>query len=294
MRDALLAAIGDALGEISGRRPQLRSAGKVGGGCIHQAFRVVDGGGRSWFVKVNDASRADLFAAEVDGLEALARSPLRLPQVICSGVAGAQCFLALEWLALGAGTPRAYAQLGEGLARLHAITGTQFGWRRDNYIGATPQANGAEDAWPRFFANARLAPQLALARQNGHAALCAKGENLLAALPALFGAHAPRPALLHGDLWGGNAAFLSDGTPVVFDPAVHYGDREADLAMTELFGGFPQAFYAAYRAHAPLDPGYRVRKTLYQLYHVINHANLFGGAYAAQAASMIDRLTAEV
>jgi fructosamine-3-kinase len=196
----------------------------------------------------------------------------------------------LEWLALVAGAPRDYAKLGEQLARMHALAGSQFGWRRDNYIGATPQANAADDSWPRFFGRARLAPQLALARRNGHAALCAKGEELLQALPQLFGAHAPQPSLLHGVLWGGNAAFLAEGTPVIFDPAVHYGDREADLAMTELFGGFPQDFYAAYRAVAPLDSGYRVRKTIYNLYHVLNHAHLFGGGYAAQAARMMDEL----
>ena len=290
---ALLAAIGAKLGEALGRRVDLRSAVEVGGGCIHRALRATDGG-QSWFVKVNDASRADLFAAEADGLQALAQGPLRVPQVISRGETGGQSFLVLEWLNLAAGAPRDYATLGEQLARLHALTGPQHGWRRDNYIGSTPQSNAADASWPRFFAEARLAPQLALARSNGHVALCAKGERLLEALPRLLYGHAPQPSLLHGDLWAGNAAFLGDGTPVMFDPAVYYGDRETDLAMTELFGGFPESFYAAYRAHSPLDPGYRVRKTLYQLYHVLNHANLFGGGYAAQAENMMDRLSAEV
>ena len=120
------------------------------------------------------------------------------------------------------------------------------------------------------------------------------GAKVVTALPALLAGHAPAPALLHGDLWSGNAAFLADGTPVVFDPAVYYGDREADLAMTELFGGFPAAFYSAYRAAAPLVPGYPVRRTLYNLYHVLNHANLFGGGYAAQAEGMMERLLAEL
>ena len=293
MQGALLAAVGDRLGAALGRRGQLRSAGEVGGGCIHRAFRATDGG-HSWFVKVNDARRADLFAAEADGLRALAHTPLRVPQVICHGEAGGDSFLVLEWLTLVAGAPRDYAELGRQLARMHALAGSQFGWRRDNYIGSTPQSNAADASWPRFFASARLAPQLALAGSNGHAALCAKGEKLLQALPKLFGAHAPKPSLLHGDLWGGNAAFLADGTPVVFDPAVYFGDRETDLAMTELFGGFPEDFYAAYRAFAPLDPGYRVRKTIYNLYHVLNHANLFGGSYVAQAENMMDTLSGEV
>jgi protein-ribulosamine 3-kinase len=289
----LLSAVAITLGESLGRRIDLRVAGEAGGGCINQAYRVADGG-QSWFVKINLASRADMFAAEADGLRALAQGLLRVPQVMCCGETVEQSFLVLEWLALQAGTPRDFAKLGEQLARLHALAGPQHGWVRDNYIGSTPQVNAADDSWPRFFGAARLAPQLAIARKNGHTELCAKGEGMLEALPRLFGAHAPQPSLLHGDLWAGNAAFLAGGTPVVFDPAAYYGDREADLAMTELFGGFPEDFYAAYRAHLPLDPGYRVRKTLYNLYHVINHANLFGGGYAAQAESMMDRLLAEV
>jgi fructosamine-3-kinase len=285
---ALLAKLGEALG----RRVDLRLAGEVGGGCIHRAYRATDGG-QSWFVKVNDASRADLFAAEADGLQALEPGPLCVPDVICCGATDEQSFLVLEWLNLGAGTPRDYARLGEQLARLHTPAGPHHGWGRNNYIGSTPQINAVDASWPHFFGAARLAPQLALARKNGHAGLCAKGERLLEALPRLFGAHAPQPSLLHGDLWGGNAAFLADGTPVIFDPAVYYGDRETDVAMTELFGGFPEDFYAAYRALAPLDPGYRVRKTLYNLYHVLNHANLFGGGYAAQAARMMDQLLGE-
>lgn len=293
MQGPLLAAVGARLGEVLGRRVDLRLAETVAGGCIHRAFRATDGG-RSWFVKVNDVSRADLFAAEADGLRALAQGPLRVPEVICCGETGEHGFLVLEWLKLGAGAPRDYAKLAEQLARLHALAGPRYGWHRDNYIGSTPQNNAADGSWPRFFANARLAPQLALAARMGRASLCAKGEELLEALPRLLGAHAPRPSLLHGDLWGGNAAFLGDGTPVIFDPATYYGDHEADLAMTEMFGGFPEDFYAAYRAHSPIDPGYRVRKTLYKLYHVLNHANLFGGGYAAQAARMMEELLSEV
>jgi fructosamine-3-kinase len=288
-----LSAVAVTLGESLGRRVDLRIAGKAGGGCINQAYRVTDGG-QSWFVKINLASRADMFAAEADGLRALAQGPLRVPQFMCCGETIEQSFLVLEWLALRAGTRRDFAKLGEQLACLHAFAGPQCGWVRDNYIGSTPQINVTDASWVHFFGAARLAPQLALARRNGHPELCANGERLLEALPRLFGAHAPLPSLLHGDLWAGNAAFLAGGTPVIFDPAVYYGDREADIAMTELFGGFPEDFYAAYRAHWPLDPGYRVRKTLYKLYHVINHANLFGGGYAAQAESMMDLLLAEV
>ena len=292
MQAELLAAVGESLAAALDRRVDLRGAEPVGGGCIHSAWRVGDRGA-SWFVKVNDASRAGLFAAEADGLAALARSPLRVPRVVCRGGSRGASFLVLEWLSLRAGAARDYARLGEDLARLHELRAERFGWPCDNYIGATPQANAADDSWLRFYSRARLAPQFALARARGDAALAAKEDALLEALPKLFAGHAPAPALLHGDLWGGNAGFLQDGTPVVFDPAVYYGDREADIAMTELFGGFAPSFYAAYRARAPLDAGYRVRKTLYQLYHVLNHANLFGGGYAAQAQRMIDLLLSE-
>jgi fructosamine-3-kinase len=138
-------------------------------------------------------------------------------------------------------------------------------------------------------------PHLELAIKNGLGkALSRKGEQLAAALPQLLAGHAPSASLLHGDLWRSNAGFLADGTPVLFDPAVYFGDREADLAMTELFGGFPRDFYSAYGEVAPLDQAYAARKTLYNLYHVLNHANLFGGGYAMQAERMIDRLLAEV
>ena len=292
MEGSLLAAIGARLGETLGRRISLRQTQTVGGGCIHSAWRVGDGE-NSWFVKANAADSADMFAAEADGLEALARTPLRVPRALAHGAAKGKSFIVLEWLTLATGAPQAYASLGEQLARMHLTAAAHFGWHRGNYIGATTQANPPEDSWTRFFGRARLAPQLSLARANGHAALHERGQALLQALPRLLRGHAPRPALLHGDLWSGNAAFTAQGMPVVFDPAVYYGDREADLAMTELFGAFAPDFYAAYRAHAPLDPGYRMRKTLYNLYHILNHANLFGGGYVARADAMIERLLAE-
>ncbi len=289
----LLEIIGRELSAAEGRSLELRAAQAVGGGSIHRAYRVEDGE-RSWFVKLNDAKCADLFAAEADGLQALAAGPLRVPRVACAGTARGASFLVLEWLDFAAGTSAGFAKLGEGLALQHQIHGERHGWRRDNYIGATPQENASDDSWARFYGERRLAPQFALLARGGSSEFVEQGERLLAALPQLLAGHAPQPSLLHGDLWSGNAALLADGTPVIFDPAVHFGDRECDLAMTELFGGFPQSFYAAYRANAPLAPGYDTRKILYQLYHALNHANLFGGGYESQAARMIARLLAEV
>jgi fructosamine-3-kinase len=185
--------------------------------------------------------------------------------------------------------------MGRLLAHLHRTTGPRFGWKRDNTIGSTPQLNAWTDRWVDFLRDQRLGYQLQLAAQQDYGTrLQSKGERLCAGLDAFFSAYQPVPSLLHGDLWGGNAGYLTSGEPVVFDPAVYYGDREADLAMTELFGGFGADFHAAYREAWPLDPGYGTRKTLYNLYHILNHAHLFGGGYVGQAQSMLDRLLAEI
>ncbi|MBI5626988.1 MAG: fructosamine kinase family protein [Nitrosomonadales bacterium] len=174
-------------------------------------------------------------------------------------------------------------------------TASQFGFAHKNFIGTTPQPNGWKNSWIDFWREQRLGFQLRLAKQNGYGSqLQTLGERLIDALPAFFENHTPQPSLLHGDLWRGNHSFLADGTPVIFDPAPYYGDRECDLAMTELFGGYPADFYAAYRAAFPLDEGYAVRKDLYNLYHILNHANLFGNGYARQAEQMMLRLLAEV
>ena len=245
----------------------------VGGGCIHRCYRATLSG-RTVFLKVNDAHFADAFAAEADGLAALRAAGCTAPEPISHGAAGASSFLLMEFLELKARGD--FAALGRMLAALHRRQGERFGWARDNYIGSTPQQNGAHENWAEFWRERRLGPQLALARGNGYA---------LDAPPlALLDGHRPEPSLLHGDLWRGNAGFLAGGAPVLFDPAVYYGDREADLAMTELFGGFPPEFYSAY---GPLPAGYETRKQLYNLYHLLNHLNLFGGGYLAQVKAVL-------
>jgi fructosamine-3-kinase len=175
------------------------------------------------------------------------------------------------------------------------VCADQFGWHRDNTIGSTPQPNRRNRDWAQFWAGQRLDFQLRMAAANDAGArLVARGERLLEALPALLERHRPPASLLHGDLWSGNYAYTRDGEPAIFDPATYYGDRETDLAMTELFGGFPREFYAAYQSAWPLDAGYATRKRLYNLYHVLNHFNLFGGGYLAQAQGLIDGLLSEV
>lgn len=265
----------------------------VGGGCINETVRL-RGEGQDFFVKLNDASKVDMFAAEAAGLDEIAATDtLRVPQPVCWGATEGTAYLVLEYLDLGhAGRG---VVLGERLADMHRVTQPHFGWHRDNTIGSTPQINTPDADWLVFFRERRLRFQLDLAERNGWGGeLLRSGERLLTHMDGLFDGYRPRPALLHGDLWSGNHGYLADGTPVIFDPAVYFGDREADVAMTELFGGFGADFYAAYRAAWPLDAGYAVRKTLYNLYHVLNHVNLFGGGYERQAVRMLAQLLAEL
>ncbi len=261
-----------------------------GGSALNATWRL-DAPGIAFFVKVNRADRLPMLEAEAAGLVELgAANAVRVPRPLATGREGAHAFLALEWLDMHGGGHD--AALGRALAALHRHTAPRFGWHRDNTIGTTLQENGWCDDWCTFFGERRLAPQLARIAQGGDDDLAAAGGCLIATLPALLTDHAPSPSLLHGDLWGGNVGVLANGEPVIFDPAVYYGDREADLAMTELFGGFGRTFYAAYEAAWPLPPGYPRRRRLYNLYHVLNHANLFGGGYHAQARAMIDALLA--
>jgi protein-ribulosamine 3-kinase len=220
---------------------------------------------------------------------------VRVPSPVCWGSEKELAYLVLEYLALGPSTESSEASLGIRLAQLHHHSGEYYGWHRTNTIGSTPQINIVGNDWLNFWREHRLNYQLRLAAQHGFGgSLQRKGEHLLNSLELILSGHDPRASLLHGDLWSGNHATLRDGQPVIFDPASYYGDRETDLAMTELFGGYSSRFYAAYREHYPLDPGYRLRKILYNLYHILNHANLFGGGYAAQAEHMIDTLLSEV
>ncbi len=265
----------------------------VAGGDTSQAFQIGDGD-RRFFVKTCGRERAAMFDAEVDALEALAEvAAVRVPRPVCTGVASDQAFLVLEYLDLRARGDA--ARLGAQLARLHRASQALFGWDRDNWIGRTPQPNGWTRDWVAFWRERRLAVQFELAARNGYGgSLQRDGAALLAGLGALFVGYVPVPSLLHGDLWGGNHAYLADGSPVLFDPASYVGDRECDLAMSELFVGFAPSFRAAYDEAWPLDFGYAVRKTLYNLYHVLNHANMFGGSYVAQAQRMTAQLLAEM
>jgi fructosamine-3-kinase len=292
--DQVTEQIAGQIAAATGQAFAPRAVRAVGGGCINRAL-VLEDENASWFVKLNDAALQAMFEAEADGLGAMAATDsIRVPRPLCTGTAAGQAFIVMEHIPLGGRSRGAAAQAGERLAAMHRVPQPAFGWHRDNTIGSTPQPNPRSNDWVAFWRRDRLGFQLDLAARNGYGGrLKDRGERLMDAFAVLID-HAPVPSLLHGDLWGGNLGTADDGTPVIFDPACYHGDREADVAMTELFGGFGSDFLAAYNAAWPLDAGYRTRKTLYNLYHVLNHLNLFGGGYRSQAEGMIDRLLAEI
>jgi protein-ribulosamine 3-kinase len=262
----------------------------MGGGDTSAAWRLSTESGPV-FLKTGDAAALEQLDAEADGLRELhGAAAVRVPRVLCAGRCGADSFLALEWLDLGSAGADAARILGRQLAAQHRHTQATFGWHRDNTIGSTPQHNTPDRDWVRFFREQRLAFQLELAARNGYAGeLQSEGGALSRRLERFFDGYEPQPSLLHGDLWGGNWA-VADGEPVIFDPAVHYGDRECDLAMARLFGGFTPEFYTAYEEAWPLAPGHRGRLPLYQLYHVLNHLNLFGRSWLGRALSLLREL----
>ncbi len=299
MNDTLGAALGAAIAGAAGSAFAVTAMRSVAGGCIHSAFEVTGKsatGERRYFAKVNEAAGAAMFAAEADGLAALAAAKcVTVPEVIAHGADADRSWLVLQWLELAALAERSAATLGHALAAQHRLAQRRFGWQRDNFIGASPQLNGWSEDWPAFWRDKRLHAQLRIAAAKRlPSRMIDRGERLAADFPALLANHSPAPSLLHGDLWSGNALAMAPGVPVLFDPAVYVGDREADVAMTELFGGFPAGFIAAYRADWSLEDGYTVRRDLYNLYHLLNHASLFGGDYVRQAGQSIEKLIAEI
>jgi len=287
--DSLTAGLAKALGGDF----HLQCVRTLHGGDINHAA-LINWGSTNFFVKYHANAPTDMFAAEAEALTKIAEQGcIRTPHPIATGNDGTTDWLVLEYIELS--PSGSAAQMGEDLAALHRVTHQQYGWDRDNYIGTTPQINTHCNDWSDFWRDYRLKPQLEMAQAAGHGGrLVNKGERLLANMDKLMAGHQPAASLLHGDLWGGNKAFTQGGTPVIFDPASYHGDRETDIAMTELFGGFSAEFYAAYEANLPLADGYRMRRDLYNLYHILNHLNLFGGAYLSRCESMIEQLLAQV
>lgn len=282
--------IAQHISKVTGKEFSVNNRRSVSGGCINQGYAVT-GNNYTYFVKLNSSSQVAMFEAEVLGLQQmLETATIRVPKPICWGTADKSAYIVLEWLELGRGDTKSWEEMGRQLAAMHSRSSISkgFGWEQNNTIGSTPQINSWTKNWAEFYAQHRLGYQFQLAkRRGGH---FPQQEQLLAATPQLLADRQPQPSLVHGDLWGGNAAFTATGEPVIFDPAAYRGDREVDVAMTELFGGFPAAFYRGYNDILPLDSGYERRKLLYNLYHILNHFNLFGGSYESQANRMISQI----
>jgi fructosamine-3-kinase len=283
----------DALRETLESRLDITIQGcsRVGGGCIANACRV-DTDDAPLFLKYGDAEVARTFPGEAAGLKALAEaeSPLDIPAVIDRAAPDGDRpgFLVMEWIETGRKRDDFWADFGRGLAALHRHAEAQYGFEQDNFIGRLPQQNEWRDTWPAFYRTQRLEPQVRMARDRNrwrtdwNDAL----EALYRRLPDLL-PETPEASVLHGDLWKGNYMVTAAGDPAIIDPATYYGHREADLAMTELFGGYQDRFYDAYREAWPLEPGYDTRKEVYNLYHLINHLNLFGAGYASSVEGIL-------
>jgi fructosamine-3-kinase len=293
-------AISEHISEVTGEKFVIENRRSVGGGCINQGY-AIGNSDRTYFVKLNQADQVDMFAAEALGLKEMwSTKTIRVPQPICYGTTNNSAYIVQEYLELGrSGGNNAWQEMGRKLAAMHLRSptslrsrGSGFGWERNNTIGSTPQINTWTSDWVEFFAEHRIGYQLKLAKRRG--GQFSQGESLIKAIPKLLANHHPQPSLVHGDLWSGNASVTAAGEPVIFDPATYYGDREVDIAMTELFGRFPASFYHGYNEVWPLDSGYELRQTLYNLYHIINHFNLFGGSYESQANRMISQLLSKV
>ncbi len=265
----------------------------IAGGDINNAFKVNDEK-QAYFVKTNRQKLAYMFEAEARALQELHQThSIKVPEPVSFGVSGHECYFVMKWIDLS-GSPGGQ-QFGQKMAELHQNTNEQFGFYLDNTIGSTHQLNQWSNDWVDFWQKQRLGYQLDLAKQNGFGGqLFSLGLQLIEKTPLFFETYKPVASLLHGDLWAGNWSSDEKGFPVIFDPASYYGDREADLAMMELFGHPGRQFFDAYNEVFPVDEGYSMRRKFYNVYHILNHANLFGGSYAMQAQNMIEDLLAEV
>lgn len=284
----LPAAIADELKPfLAGDEPE--HTFPVHGGDINQAAGIELKSGKRHFLKWNVSAPEGMFETEAKGLELLAAagSELRIPKTLYF----APHLLLLEWVPshTGGHHARASREFGEALARLHSVSDDSFGLHFNNYIGQLPQSNKRHKNWADFFVLERIEPQLKLAVDESKlpAAIARQAEIMYNKLGGIFPEEPP--ALLHGDLWSGNYMFTAQGQPCIYDPAVYFGHREMELAMTRLFGGFSPGFYKAYESVMPPEPGFNERIELYQLYPVLMHANLFDGHYCEQATKIIRR-----
>ena len=291
-RSSLLESIRNRLSTSHGWKSDLHWVHDLPGGDINRAA-LLRSHNTSWFLKYHADAPTGMFEAEATALQEIGRQGcIQAPSPVALGIDGHMAWLLLEYMEFSPGSTDSV--LGEQLAALHSVHADYYGWAADNFIGSTPQDNSRCDNWTDFWRERRLRPQLVMAHAGGHGGrLLSDGERLLSVLDQLMDGHKPAASLLHGDLWAGNKASTTDGQPVIFDPASYYGDHETDIAMTRLFGGFGPEFYAAYEANMPLASGHRLRQELYNLYHMLNHLNLFGRGYLARCENIIANLLAE-
>lgn len=284
LRDVLADSLGSGY-----RDARLRPSGT---GCINETWEVFGSGIESLFIKSGPASAIDMYQREEQGLAALRQcETVRVPKVMGCHVLEDAAVLVLEFIQLRSPAAADDIAIADGLAQLHGITGPAFGFAHDNFIGRSPQVNEYHSEWWTFWCECRLRPQWRLAQLKGmRPALLARLECLIEKVPAHFGAHRPRPALLHGDLWSGNLAMDEQGRLCLFDPAVYYGDAETDIAMSRMFGALRPDVYARYHQQHAEQEGAAARRILYDLYHWLNHFNLFGVTYLGQAENNIDAL----
>lgn len=261
---------------------------EVANGDTHRAYKISDGRKR-FFVKINTPEALPNFEAEAQGLEHLSHAgQMRIPKYICHGKAGENSFLVLEHITLSDGNQDSWYELGSGLAKIHKNEFQEmYGWQEDNFIGRTPQSNKWAKNWSQFFAEQRIGFLLMLLEEKGTKLVDI--DQAVSAVASLLQGHNPKASMLHGDLWQGNVGFHQQH-PVIFDPAFYFGDRETDLAMTELFSKFPNSFYQGYNNEWPIEQDYQYRKPVYQLYHLLNHALMFGGQYVQSAQSTLRHL----
>lgn len=266
---------------------EIQSIQSVHGGDINQAAKIVLGDGKELFVKWNNSAPENMFETEAKGLQLLnsADTDLQIP----SPVLVKEDFLVLDWIEEGGGKQHSAQDFGKELAKLHKQTADQFGLGHDNYIGKLPQSNNRHSNWPDFFALERIEPQVRMGVESGKLtrSILKNVEGMYKKLGSIFPTE--KPSLLHGDLWSGNYMFTKSGHASIYDPAVYYGHREMDLAMTRLFGGFSANFYEGYNEEYAPEGGFDSRVTICNLYPILVHANLFGGSYCRQAENIINR-----
>lgn len=271
-----------------GENVSVEKSSPISGGCIHNAQKISLADGRTFFLKENQKDSASLLATEFEGLRRLeATGVVNVPSPIQWGTEGNSSFLLMEWIEPGSSSSRSSARLGEMLAQLHlAEDNAQFGLEFNNFIGSTPQANKWCNNWAEFFVTWRIKPQIELARNRGYSFSEIKADSFWQKLETLLSVN-PAPSLLHGDLWSGNYLIDQSGQPYLIDPAPYWGHHEAEFGILTMFGGFEPAFFDAYHTLIPQAEGFAERLRIYQLYHYLNHLNLFGGSYLGQCQRLL-------